>query len=144
MYNESLARSPGRYSGRHFSFGHSCSNLSALSMTSRLEFTRRWLLRPKASLDRGVAAAPVRYHAVAMELAAYLDEQYVEMHILTDTGRAIAIVCDKNSIFSLQRHIEQIGLACPEISAWKPVLHGNDRRAYEAAMWEGWPISQPS
>jgi len=79
-----------------------------------------------------------------MELAAYPDEQYVEMHILTATSKTVAIVCNKDSIFSIQRHIEQIGRDCPEISNWKPAQDagsqcGNDRRAYEAAMWEGWP-----
>jgi len=81
-----------------------------------------------------------------MELAAHLDGQYVEMHILTDGGKTVTVVCDKDSIFSIQRHIEQIGRACPEISSWKPVkdgdkLCGSDRRSYEAALWEGWPAS---
>jgi hypothetical protein len=71
--------------------------------------------RPRINIPLG----PVRYHAVSMELAAYLDEQYVEMHILTDTGKKIAIVCDKDSIFAIQRHIAQMGRVCPEISSWK-------------------------
>lgn len=53
-----------------------------------------------------------------MELAAYLDEHDVEMHILTETGQAIAIVCPNDSIFAIQRHIAQIGADCPEISTW--------------------------
>jgi hypothetical protein len=101
-------------------------------------------MRSEATQNMAVPVVPVRHRAVAMELAVYLDEQYVEMHVRTDTGKTITVVCDKASIFSLQQHIEQIGHACPEISAWKSAenannLHGNDRRAYEAAMWEGWP-----
>jgi hypothetical protein len=44
----------------------------------------------------------------------------VEMHILTDTGKSIVVACDRNSIFAVQRHIEQIGRECPEISSWTP------------------------
>jgi len=55
-----------------------------------------------------------------MQFTAYLDGRYVEMHILTDTGKTIDIVCEKDSIFSVQHHIEQIGRACPEILNWKP------------------------
>jgi hypothetical protein len=62
--------------------------------------------------------APARYRAVSMELAAYLDAHNVEMHILTDTGETITVVCPRDSIFAVQRHIEQIGRACPEIVTW--------------------------
>lgn len=62
----------------------------------------------------------IRYCAVSMELAAYLDGQYVEMRILTDTGKTVSVVCERNSIFSVQRHIEKIGRDCPEIAGWKP------------------------
>lgn len=62
--------------------------------------------------------ATARYRAVSMELAAYLDARDVEMHILTDTGETIAVVCPRDSIFAVQRHIEQIGKACPEIATW--------------------------
>jgi hypothetical protein len=65
-------------------------------------------------------ASQIRYQAVSMELAAYLDGRYVEMHILTDTGKSIVVACDRNSIFAVQRHIEQIGRECPEISSWTP------------------------
>jgi len=58
-----------------------------------------------------------------MELAAYLDGEYVEMHIVTDTGERVTVVCEKDSIFAIQRHIEQIGRDCPEISTWQ---HSND------------------
>lgn len=64
-------------------------------------------------------SAPTRYRAASMELAAYLDGKYVEMHITTEDGEALIIVCDKNSIFDIQRHIEQIGHDCPEILTWK-------------------------
>ena len=59
-----------------------------------------------------------RYRAVSMELAAYLDGRYVEMHIVTDTGQAIAVACDADSIFAIQQHIEQMGRECPEIASW--------------------------
>jgi hypothetical protein len=62
--------------------------------------------------------AQPRYRAVSMELAAYLDGHYVEMHIVTDAGETVAIVCPRDSIFAIQRHIAQIGRDCPEISTW--------------------------
>jgi hypothetical protein len=60
----------------------------------------------------------IRYRAVSMELAAYLDAHTVEMHIVTDTGEAVVIVCPRDSIFAIQQHIAQIGAACPEILSW--------------------------
>lgn len=88
----------------------------------------------------------IRYRAVSMELAAYLDGRYVEMHILADTGQSIAVVCDKDSIFAIQRHIEQMGRECPEIATWKTVMNDgsfddDDQSSYEAAMSEGWPAT---
>jgi len=62
--------------------------------------------------------AAARYRAVSMELAAYLDARNVEMHILTDTGETLTVVCPRDSIFAVQRHIEQMGRACPEIVTW--------------------------
>ena len=59
-----------------------------------------------------------RYRAASMELAAYLDDRYVEMRIVTDTGEAIAVVCPYDSIFTVKRHIEKIGHDCPEIASW--------------------------
>ena len=59
-----------------------------------------------------------RYRAVSMELAAYLDDRYVEMHIVTDTGETVAVVCPRDSIFAVQRHIERIRHDCPEIATW--------------------------
>jgi hypothetical protein len=102
-------------------------------------------LRPKNSSVMNVPFVPIRYRAVAMELAAYPDDKNVEMHILTNTGRSITIVCDHDSIFSIQRHIEQIGRACPEILTWKNAsdtegINENNCRSYEAALWEGWPL----
>ena len=64
--------------------------------------------------------APIRYQAVSMQLAAYLDGRYVEMQIVTGTGESIAIACDKNSILAIGQHIQQLGSACPEISTWQP------------------------
>ncbi|MFA6280025.1 MAG: hypothetical protein WC612_04460 [Bdellovibrionales bacterium] len=59
-----------------------------------------------------------RYRAFSMEFTAHLDDQYVEMNILTDKGRPITVVCDKSSILSMQNHIKQMVQACPEISTW--------------------------
>jgi hypothetical protein len=85
---------------------------------------------------------PIRYLATSMELAAYLDGRYVEMHIRTDTGQNIAVVCARDSIFAIQRHIEQMGRECPEISTWQTEMNVDGRRAddqrfYEAAISEG-------
>ena len=44
---------------------------------------------------------PTRYHAVSMELAAFLDGRYVGMRVLTDSGETVTIACDKNSIFAI-------------------------------------------
>jgi hypothetical protein len=62
--------------------------------------------------------ASLRFRAVSMEFAAYLDAHAVEMHIRTDTGQSIAIVCPRDSIFAIQKHIGQICNACPEIATW--------------------------
>jgi len=43
-----------------------------------------------------------------MQLAAYLDERCVEMRIVTDTGKSIAIVYDRDGIFAIERHIDQV------------------------------------
>jgi hypothetical protein len=66
-----------------------------------------------------------RVRAVSMELAAYLDDRYVEMHIVTDTGKTIAVACDADSIFAIQRHIEQMGRECPEIASWARPLEAD-------------------
>lgn len=63
--------------------------------------------------------AKIRYCAISMELAAYLDDRYVEMHILTDTGKTVAIVCKEDSILAIQRNIEKLAGACPEIATWR-------------------------
>jgi hypothetical protein len=65
-----------------------------------------------------IPSADLRYRAVSMELAAYLDARHVEMHILTDTGTTISIICPRDSIFAVQKHIEEMGQACPEIATW--------------------------
>ena len=64
-------------------------------------------------------SAKIRYCAISMELAAYLDDRYVEMHILTDTGKTISIVCKEDSIFAIQRNIEKLAGDCPEIATWR-------------------------
>lgn len=68
-------------------------------------------------------SAPLRYRAVSMELAAYLDGHYVEMHIQTDTGQTICIACPRDSILAVQRHIEQMARDCPEIATWNPATN---------------------
>ena len=109
-----------------------------------MSVTRVW---PEEGLTLNRSSACIRYRAVSMELAAYLDGRYVEMHILTDSGETIAVACDKDSIFAVQRHIEEIGQACPEISTWKAVkktesVHGSDQSSYEVAMSKGRPASR--
>lgn len=79
--------------------------------------------------------SPIRYHAASMGLAAYLDDQCVEMHIVTDRGKNITVVCDQNSIFSIQRHIEKMARDCPEILDWKPAKYKNGLEKY-------YPLSQ--
>jgi hypothetical protein len=59
-----------------------------------------------------------RYRATSMALAAHLDERYVEMRIVTDTGETLAVMCPRDSIFTVQRQIEKIGRDCPEIAGW--------------------------
>jgi hypothetical protein len=64
------------------------------------------------------APVPARYHAVALEFAACLDERCVEMHIFTATGETISVACPSDSIFAIQRHIERLAQECPEIATW--------------------------
>ena len=87
----------------------------------------------------------LRYHATSMELAAYLDRRYVEMRIRTNTGENITVECARDSIFAIQRHIEQMGRECPEVLTWHSArtdedLLSDDQRSYEAAVSEGWPV----
>jgi len=65
-----------------------------------------------------------------MELAAYFDTRNVEMHILTDTGETIAIVCARDSIFAIQKHIEQMTEACPQIATWSDDHRAKPSRAH--------------
>ena len=58
------------------------------------------------------------YRAIAMELVAYLDEQFVELLIMTDSGESIAVACPRDSILSIQGHINQLVHECPEIESW--------------------------
>ena len=62
--------------------------------------------------------AQKHYRAATMELVAYLDEQRVEMHIVTQTGETVAVDCAKDSIFRVQRSIERMRLECPEVATW--------------------------
>ena len=64
------------------------------------------------------APVSLRFRAVAMEFAAYLDAHTVEMQILTDTGQNIAIVCPRDSFFTIQKQIAEMREACPEIATW--------------------------
>jgi hypothetical protein len=102
------------------------------------ELTGSWSARESAS---DTTTTPIRYCAVSMELAAYLDDRYVEMHILTDTGQTISVVCESDSIFAVQRHIERLGKDCPEIATWKsaatiPTLRDNGHGSYALALDE--------
>ena len=62
--------------------------------------------------------ATVRYRAYSMEFVSHVDEQLLEMHIVTDHGEPLSIVCDKVSILRIQKHIKHMVQACPEISEW--------------------------
>jgi len=66
-------------------------------------------------------SAPARYRAVSMGFAADLDAHNVEMRILADDGQTVAIVCPQDSIFTIQKQIEQMGKGCPEIATWSRV-----------------------
>jgi hypothetical protein len=54
-----------------------------------------------------------------MEFAADLDRRFVEMHVFTDSGESIVIVCERDSIVAVKRHIERMVSECPEIATWK-------------------------
>lgn len=70
--------------------------------------------------------ACLRYRAFSMKFTAHLDDQYVEMNIVTDNGHPITVICDKNSILSVQNHINQMVRACPAISKWNAYEDLND------------------
>ena len=82
-------------------------------------------LTPVTKLN--LAAAADRYRAASMEFAADLDAHNVEMRILTSTGKTIVIVCPRDSIFTVQKHIEKIGRACPQIATWSDVSRARRR-----------------
>jgi hypothetical protein len=63
-------------------------------------------------------AGPLRFLASSMELAAFLDEQYVEMRIATKDGTRLTVVCDRNSILQIERHIRDLATECPQIGTW--------------------------
>jgi hypothetical protein len=73
---------------------------------------------PTRGPTRSSVTANLRYRAVSMELAAYLDDRHVEMHIVTESGQTVSIVCEQDSIFAVQRNIERMGRDCPEIATW--------------------------
>ena len=149
-----LART--RLEGIHRERAQAGCNRASTGMTAEelAEATRRAALwRPKRRSIAATAApagagtgkdstmnvqAPRADRAVSMEFAAFLDRRYVEMRILTDTGKAITVVCDGDSILTVQRHIEQLGRACPDISAWALLPPpGLPRAACSACSREG-------
>jgi hypothetical protein len=86
-----------------------------------------------------LAPASHRFRAVSMELAAYLDAHTVEMHILTDTGQSVTVVCPRDSIFAIQKHIGQMRDACPEIATWSEDYRAQD----EIPGWSAWKAQVP-
>jgi len=82
----------------------------------------------------------VRYHASSMQLAACLNGHYVEMRIRTDTGQSIVVVCPRDSIFAIERHIEQIGRACPEIATWQTAAKDDGVGADDQHSWRWTPV----
>src|ERR1700722_4430426 len=71
-------------------------------------------LKPASNLNLAAAAAD-------------LDTRNVEMRILTSTGKTIVIVCPRDSIFTVQKHIEKIGRACPQIATWSDASRARRR-----------------
>jgi hypothetical protein len=61
-----------------------------------------------------ISFAPVRFHASSMELASFLDDQFVEMNIRTDKGWDVTVVCDKDSLMDMQRRIKKLVVSYPE------------------------------
>ena len=72
-----------------------------------------------------------------MAIAAYLDDESVEMRIVTEFGERITIVYDRDSIFAVMRHIQQIARDCPEI------LHGGGRSPPGRARGSIWLRKRP-
>ncbi|MEX0810426.1 MAG: hypothetical protein WD044_17020 [Dongiaceae bacterium] len=71
-----------------------------------------------ANMPIDMSARRIRISAAAMQLVADLDGRYVELHVITSTGQTVAITCGNDSIFEIQRHIEQMAEECPEIASW--------------------------
>ncbi|MDZ4736305.1 MAG: hypothetical protein SGJ07_08135 [Rhodospirillaceae bacterium] len=71
-----------------------------------------------ANMPINMSARRIRINAAAMQLVADLDGRYVELHVITNTGQTVAITCGNDSIFAIQRHIEQMAEECPEIASW--------------------------
>lgn len=79
------------------------------------------MTRSKQSHDVGgepAQAGPLRFLASSMELAAYLDEQCVEMHIATPDGTRVTVVCNRDAILKIERHIRDLAAECPQIGTW--------------------------
>jgi len=90
-----------------------------------------------------------RFRAVSMEFAAQLDERRVDMLIVTADGTTIAVECENDTIFEIQRHIAQMARDCPEIATWNvaPRLTSSCIKSddsYDAAVSEGWPVAPPT
>jgi hypothetical protein len=69
----------------------------------------------------------------------------MNLHFKSGQAASDAVRSEQDSAFMVQRNFEKIGQARQEISILKSAkninsLDVNDRRAYEAAMWEGWPL----
>jgi hypothetical protein len=75
----------------------------------------------------------------------------VYMLVITSDGTTVAIECQNDTIFSVQKHIAEISRECPEIASWKdpdigaPIGSSRSKMACEmaaaidAAISEGWP-----
>jgi hypothetical protein len=69
-----------------------------------------------------VKASPlsIRLRAVAMQLFADPDGRNVEMHIVTDRGQTLVVACQNESLFAMQRALQQFNQDIPDISEWTP------------------------
>jgi hypothetical protein len=81
-----------------------------------------------------------------MELAAHLDEHRVDMLVVAHDGTTIAVECENNTIFRIQKHIAQIARDCPEIAMWNAdvcdtLSQDTAELGYDAAASDGWPAA---
>ena len=68
----------------------------------------------------------------------------MNIHFKPDQAASVPVRSEQNSGFLVQRNFEKISRARQETSILKSAktvdsIDESDRRAYEAAMWEGWP-----